>query len=81
MDWENHSEKNPIKKIEKTVKIKVKKKPLARKPNFVQTQFSHFTLKLERKNFTPRNHSLFRSTLFRRDQNHYWNLTSKIMKT
>ena len=38
------------------------KKPLARKRIFVQTPFSHSTLNLERKNFTPRNHSLFRST-------------------
>ena len=67
MDWENHLEKNPIQKIEKIVKIKVKmphvnKKPLARKRIFVQTPFSHSTLNLERKNFTPQNHSLFRST-------------------
>ena len=42
-------------KLEKTVKIKVKlphvnKKPLARNRIFVQTPFSHSTLKLERKN-------------------------------
>ena len=36
--------------------------PLARKLIFVQIPFSHSTLKLERKNFTPQNHSLFRST-------------------
>ena len=59
--------KSDPKKIEKTVKIKVKlphvnKKPLARKRNFVQTLFSHSTLNLERKNLTPQNHSLFRST-------------------
>ena len=58
--------KNPIQKIEKTVKIKVKmphvnKKPLPIKRNFVQTPYSHSTLKLERKNFTPQNHSIFRS--------------------
>ena len=58
--------KNPIQKIEKTVKIKVKlphvnKKPLARKRIFVQTPFSHSTLNLKRKNFTLQNHSLFRS--------------------
>ena len=46
MDWENHLE-NPIQKIKKRVKIKVKlpdvkKKPLARKPIFVQTLFSHY---------------------------------------
>ena len=59
--------KSDLQKIEKTVKIKVKlphvnKKPLARKRIFVQTPFSHSALNLERKNFTPQNHSLFRST-------------------
>ena len=54
MDWENHLEKNPIQKIEKTVKIRVKlphvnKKPLPRNRIFVQTPVSHSTLKLERK--------------------------------
>ena len=58
--------KNPIQKIEKTVKIRVKlphvnKKPLPRNRIFVQTPFSHSTLKLERRKFTPQNHSLFRS--------------------
>ena len=67
MDCENHLEKNPIQKIEKTVKIKVKlphvnKKPLARKQIFVQTPFSHSTLNLERRKFMPQNYSLFRST-------------------
>ena len=68
-EWirKNHLEKNPIPKIEKTVKIKLKwphvnKKPLARKRIFVQTPFSHTTLNLERKKFTPQNHSHFRST-------------------
>ena len=75
--------KKPIQKIEKTVKIKVKlphvnKKPLARNRIFVQTPFSHSTLDLERKKFTPLAFSLH--FLFRRDQNHYSNLTSKIMK-
>ena len=61
------TKKSDPKKNEKTVKIKVKlqhvnKKPLARKRIFVQTPFSHSTLNLERKNFTPQNHSLFRST-------------------
>ena len=51
-DWidQNHLEKNPIQKLEKTAKIKVKlpnvnKKPLARKLTFDQTPFSHSTLK------------------------------------
>ena len=66
-EWneKNHLEKNPIQKIEKPVKIRVKlphvnKKPLPRNRIFVQTPLSHSTLKLERK-FTPQNHSLFRS--------------------
>ena len=85
MDWENHLE-NSIQKIEKTVKVKLKlphvnKEALARKRNFVQTPFSHSTLKLERKKIhvlRPLAFSLH--FLFRRDQNHYSNLTSKIMK-
>ena len=57
------SKKPDPKKIEKTVKIKVKllhvnKKPLARKP-IVQTPFSHSTLNLEQKHFTPQNNSPF----------------------
>ena len=72
--FEKPFRKKPIQKIEKTVKIKVKlphvnKKPLPIKRIFVQTTYSHSSLKLERKNFTPQNHSLFRS-----------NLTSKTMK-
>ena len=62
MDWENHLEKNSIQKIEKTVKIRVKlphvnKKPLQRNRIFVQTPFSHSTLK----KLTLQNHLLFRS--------------------
>ena len=66
MDWENHLEKNPIQKIEKTAKIRVKlphvnKKPLPRNRIFVRTPFSPSTLKLEQKKVTPQNRSLFRS--------------------
>ena len=56
MDWENHLEKNSIRKIKKTVKIS----EIAACEQ--KTPFSHSTLKLERKNFKPQNHSLFRST-------------------
>ena len=85
MDWENHLEKNPIQKIEKTLKIKVKlphvnKKPLARKRIFVQTPFSHSTLKLEKKIHAAKPLAFSLHFLFRRDQNHYSNLTSEIMK-
>ena len=56
MDWKNHLEKNPIQKIEKTVKSEIAhvNKPLARKRIFVQTRFSHPTF-----NFTPQNYSIF----------------------
>ena len=86
MDWENHFEKNPIQKIEKTVKIRVKlphvnKKPLPRTRIFVQTPFSHSTLKLEQKNSRRKKPLIFSlHFLFQRDQNDYSNLTSKIMK-
>ena len=86
MNCENHLEKNPIQKIEKKVKIRVKlphvnKKPLPRNRIFVQTPFSHSTLKLERKKIHAAKPLAFSlHFLFRRDQNHYSNLTSKIMK-
>ena len=52
------------KKSKKTVKNRVKlphvnKKPLPRNRIYVQTPFSHSTLKLERKKFTPQNHLFF----------------------
>ena len=77
--------KNPIKKSKKTVKIKVNsplvnKKPIARKRIFVQTPFSRSTLILEQKNQAARPLSFRLHFLFRRDQNPYSNLTSKIMK-
>ena len=66
MDWENHLEKNPIQKTEKSKNLSEiaaceQKKPLPRNRILVQTPFSHSTLKLERKKFKPQNHSLFRS--------------------
>ena len=74
------------KKSKKTVKFRVKlphvnKKPLPRNRIFVQTPFSHSTLKLERKKIHAAKPLAFSlHFLFRRDQNHYSNLTSKIMK-
>ena len=73
----------------KTLKMKVKlphvnKKQLARKRNFVQTPFSHSTLKLGPKisrRKTTRFFASFRLRhMFWRDHNHYSNLTSKVMK-
>ena len=85
MDWENQLEKNPIQKIEKTVKIRVKlphvnKKLLPRNRIFVQTPFSHSTFKLERKNSRRKTTRFFAPFPVSADQNHYSNLTSKIMK-
>ena len=64
MDWENNlRKKSDPKKIEKTVKVRVKlphvnKRPVAKKQIFVQTPFSHSNLKSEQKN------SRRRATLF-----------------
>ena len=82
MDWENHLEKNPIQKIENTEKIKVKlphvnKKPLARKRIFVHSLYFKFRAK---KFHAAKPIAFSLHFMFRRDQNHYSNLTSKIMK-
>ena len=76
MDWENHLEKNPIQKIEKTVK-----KTTSEKANFCSnTVFSHY-FKIRAKKFHAAKPLAFSlHFLFRRDQNHYSNLTSKIKK-
>ena len=55
MDWENNLE-NPIQKTEKTAKYLSEFAASEQK-----TPFSHSILKLEWKNFTPQNHSHFRS--------------------
>ena len=55
MDLENHLEKNPIQKIEKKSKNQsqiaaCEQKTTTRNRIFVQTPFSHSSLKLEQKN-------------------------------
>ena len=55
------------------------KKPLARTRIFVKTPILT-TLKLERKYHAAKPLAFSLHFLFRRDQNHYSNLTSKIMK-
>ena len=85
MDWENHLEKNLIQKIEKTVKIRVKlphlnKKPLPRNRIFVQTPFSHYFKIRAKKIHAAKPLAFSLHFLFRRDQNHYSDLTSKFMK-
>ena len=87
MDLKNHLEKKSDpknRKNRKSERVKlphVNKKPLPRNRIFVQTPFSHSTLKLEQKTIhatKPLASSLH--FLFRRDQNHHSNLTSKNMK-
>ena len=86
MDWENHLEKNPIQKIEKTVKIRVKlphvnEKPIPRHRIFVQTPCFLTYFKIRAKTIHAAKPLAFSlHFLFRRDQNHYSNLTSKLMK-
>ena len=86
MDWENHLEKNPVKKIEKTEKIKAKlphvnKKTTSEKANFCSNTVFSLYFKFRAKKFHAAKPLAFSlHFLFRRDQNHYSNLTSKIMK-
>ena len=83
--WENHLEKNPIRKNEKTVKIGVKlphvKKTTTEKPNFCSNTVFILYFKIRAKKIHAAKPLAFSlHFLFRRDQNHYSNLTSKIMK-
>ena len=86
MDWENHLEQNPTQKIEKTVKIRVKlphmnKKTTAEIPNFCSNTVFSLYFKFGAKTIHAAKPLAFSlHFLFRRDQNHYSNLTSKIMK-
>ena len=54
------SDPNNWKTVKIEMKLHVHKKQPTRKRIFVQTRFSHSTLKIERINFKPQNHSLFR---------------------
>ena len=85
MDWENHLEKNPIQKIEKvqiTVKLPhVNIKTTSQKANFCSNTIFALYFKFGAKKFHATKPLAFSlHFLFRRDQNHYSNLTSKIMK-
>ena len=55
-------------------------KPLARKRIYVQTLFSHSTLNKSEAISCSKTARFLLHFLFRRDQNHNSNLTSKIMK-
>ena len=79
MDWENHLEKNPIQK--KSIKksknpseiAACEQKPTSEEANFCSNTVFLLSFKIRVKKFTLQNYSLFRSTSFRRDQNHYFN--------
>ena len=85
MDWENHLQKNLIQKIEKTVKIRVKlpreQKTTTEKPNFCSNTVFALYFKIRAKKIHAAKPLAFSlHFLFRRDQNHHSNLTSKILK-
>ena len=86
MDWENHLETNPIQKIEKTKNqsqiAACEQKTTSEKANFCSnTVFSlFFELRVPQKFHAAKPLAFWLHFLLRRDQNHYSNLTSKIMK-
>ena len=86
MDWENQLEKNPIQKIEKTVKIRMKlphvnKKTTIEKANFCSNTVFSLYFKIRAKKIHAAKPLAFSlHFLFQCDQNHHSNLTSKIMK-
>ena len=84
MDWKNHLEKNRFKKSKNSKnqsEIAACEKTTSEKANFCSNTVFSLYFKLRAKKFhaaKPLAFSLY--FLFRRDQNHYSNLTSKIMK-
>ena len=86
MDWENYLEKNPIQKIEKNSKNQseiaaCEQKTTTEKPNFCSNTVFSLYFKIRAKKIHAAKPLAFSlHFLFRRDQNHYSNLTSKIMK-
>ena len=87
MDWKNHLEKkSDPKNRKKTVKIKseiaaCEQKTTTDKANFCSNTVLSLYFKIRAKKFYAAKPLAFSlHFLFRRDQNHYYNLTSKIMK-
>ena len=86
MDWENHLEKNPIKIEKKNSKNQsdiaaCEQKTTSGKANFCSNNVFSLYFKFRAKKFHAAKPLAFSlHFLFRRDQNHYSNLISKIMK-
>ena len=87
MDWENHLEKKTNPKIWKNSKNQseiaaCEQKTTSEKANFCSNTVFSLYFKIRSKKFHAAKPLAFSlHFLFRRDQNHYSNLTSKIMKT
>ena len=86
MDWEDHLEKSDSKNQEKKYKNQseiaaCEQKTTSEKANFCSNTVFSFYFKIIAKKFYAAKPLAFSvHFLFRRDQNHYSNLTSKIMK-
>ena len=86
MDWKNHLEKNPIQKIKKNSKNQseiaaCEQKTTNEKANFYSNTVFSLYFKIRVKKFhAAKPLAVPLHFLFRRDQNHHSNLTSKIMK-
>ena len=87
MDWESHLEKKPVKKIEKKNRknhseiAAGEQKTTSEKANFCSNTVFSLYLKFRAKKFHAAKPLAFSlHFLFRRDQNHYSNFTSKTMK-
>ena len=86
MDWENHLERYPFRKSKKTLKFKGKmpqceQKTTSEKANFCASTVLSLYFKIRAEKFHDAKELAFSLRfLFRRDQNHYSDLTSKITK-
>ena len=86
MNWKNYFEKNPIQKIQKNSKNQSEiaacgQKTTTDKPNFCSnTVFSLYFKTRAKKIHAAKPLAFLLHFLFRRDQNHHSNLTSKIVK-
>ena len=85
MDWENHLEKNRSKNQKKSKNqseiAACEQKTTSEKANFCPNTVFSLYFKFRAKKFHAAKPLAFSlHFLFRRDQNHYSNLTSKIMK-